>query len=318
MTTTQLDVTKIPPALKHATIFNYFDELKPGEHFILKNDHDPKPLYYELQGKRGLVFTWEYIEKGPEWYIIKIGKNAVLEKEEETVGSIAAKDLRKAEVFKEKGIDFCCGGRKTLQQACEAAGISEEELRQALEAVDKAPVTPSQDYNKWELDFLADYIVNTHHRYVKESVDNIYAMAVKVTGRHGNQHPELKEVAERIRPFLQELLHHTEKEEQILFPIIKASVAKKRDQSIELKTPPGFVQQPIAVMQLEHENAGEDLSFFRKVTNNYALPDGACNSYRYLYEKMQEFENDLHQHIHLENNILFPKAIKLDEELAGV
>ena len=314
----RLIVPQLEPRLKHPTIFQHFDSLEGGESFIIENDHDPKPLYYQLLGQRGPIFTWEYLQQGPDWFIIKIAKNAVekTNEETETVGSIVAKDIRKADVFKAKGIDFCCGGDKTLKEASEEAGINEQELRDALANAGSASVSPSVDYNKWDLDFLADYIVNTHHRYIKENAEVIYGLAVKVAQHHGENHPELNKFAESVHSFLQDLLNHAQKEEKILFPAIKNGVAKKKDPSFSTPTPPGFIRQPVTMMMKEHDMSGEELTYFRKLTNNYALPADACNSYNYLFEKMKEFEDDLHTHIHLENNILFPKALKLDAALA--
>ena len=310
-----LNVSLIEPKLKHPTIFQHFDALEAGEGFMIDNDHDPKPLYYQLLGERGNIFTWEYLEEGPQRWKVRIAKRPETVAGE-TVGEIAAKDIRKAEIFKQKGIDFCCGGNKTLKEASEEAGITEEELKSALNAVENRPLSPSQDYNKWELDFLADYIVNTHHRYVKENVETIYGLAAKVAQAHASQHPELNRFAQSVHHFLQDLLNHTVKEEKILFPAIKEGVAKKKDPSMNSSIQPGFIKQPIIMMQKEHEIAGDDLTYFRKLTNDYTLPADACNSYNYLFEKMKEFEDDLHQHIHLENNILFPKALELDKELA--
>ncbi len=307
-----LDVTQIAPRLKHPTIFKHFDELEPGESFIIENDHDPKPLYYELIGERGNIFTWEYIEKGPEWFVVKIAKKTPNAENEETVGAIAAKDIRKAEILKQKGIDFCCGGNKTLKQASEQAGISEEELSAALADAESMPLSPSQDYNKWELDFLVDYIVNTHHRYVKENAEIIAGLATKVAQRHADAHPELNKLSKGVQHFLNDLLHHAEKEEQLLFPIIKECVAKNKTPNHTATIASGTMPQHILMMQKEHEIAGEDLTYFRRLTDNYTLPNDACNSYTYLFQKMNEFENDLHKHIHLENNILFPKALKLE------
>lgn len=236
---------------------------------------------------------------------------------DETIGSIAAKDYRKAEVFKKLSIDFCCGGNRTLKEASEEAGISEGELKLQLEQAD-APTTKtgSQDYNKWELDFLTDYIINTHHRYIKDNVSIINDLAGKVAKHHGENHPELPELEINIQRFLQDMMNHMNKEEGALFPKIKQLVANKNNPGLTVKMPAGFVKDAVKMMQLEHEVAGEDLQFFRKITNDYLLPEDACNSYNLLFEKMKEFEDDLIQHIHLENNILFPKAIKLDDELA--
>ncbi|WP_228414500.1 DUF542 domain-containing protein [Chryseobacterium sp. SNU WT5] len=312
----RLNVTAIEPKFKHPTIFKYFDALKAGESFIIENDHDPKPLYYELIAERGDIFTWEYLQKGPELFEVQIAKNPVDGNGEETIGSIAAKDIRKAQMLKEKGINFSCNGDKTVKEASAEAGISEDDLRTALNSTSKTPVAPSFDYDKWELDFLVDYIVNTHHRYIKDNSENLNDLAIKVAEHHGDNHPELNRLSTVTYHFLQDLLDNTVKEERVLFPVIKEMVAKQRDAATVTTYKIGSLHEPINLLRKEHEIAMEDLAFFRKLTNNYALPEDACNSYRYLFEKLQEFENDLQMHIHLENNILFPKALQQDLELA--
>ena len=236
----------------------------------------------------------------------------------ETVGSVAAQDYRKAEVFKKLGIDFCCGGNKTLKKASEEAGISEEELRLQLQQVDVAvSKTVSQDFNKWELDFITDYIVNTHHRYIKENVSFINELAHKVANHHGATHPELPKLEMNIQRFLEDMMSHMRKEESALFPKIKQLVANKNNSGQQVHIPAGFVKEAVKMMQAEHVAAGEDLQFFHRITHNYLLPADACNSYNLLFQKMKEFEDDLVQHIHLENNILFPKAIALDDALGA-
>lgn len=312
MTSTDtLDVTKIEPRLKHPTIFKHFDALIPGHSFIIHNDHDPKPLYYQLLGERGNIFSWEYLQQGPQVWLVKIEKNKVdKDGNIETVGSIAAKDYRKAEVFKKLGIDFCCGGEKTLKEASAEAGITEEELKAELEKADTVTSSASQDYNKWTLDFLADFIVNTHHQYVRETAPVLKGLGEKVALAHGVQHPELFDLTKRLNALLYDLLDHVEKEESIVFPNIKTLVAKRKAGD---KSPlEGSLETAIKMMHEEHDHAGEDLRYFREITDNYTLPAGACNSYTYLFEKLKEFEDDLFRHVHLENNILFPKAIALE------
>lgn len=311
-----LDVTKIEPRLKHPTIFNRFDELNVGESFIIHNDHDPKPLYYQLLGTRGNIFSWNYLESGPEHWYVEIRKNEVDNATGQiTIGEIAAKDYRKAEVFKKLGIDFCCGGDTTLEEASKSAGVSLEEIEKALEEAVSVTTTASQDFNKWGLDFLTDYIINTHHRYVKDNAEIINNMAQKVAEHHHANHPELPEMAVRVHHFLQDMIGHMQKEEKVLFPAIKALVAHKEDKSKPIKK--GLVTGAIEMMKMEHDHSGEDLRFFRELTNDYLLPEDACNSYQYLFDKMKEFEDDLFKHIHLENNILFPKAEKLEAEIIG-
>lgn len=313
ITTSTLDVTLIEPRLKHPVIFNYFDALQPGESFIIHNDHDPKPLYYQLLGERGNIFTWEYLEHGPESWQVKIEK-VPDDKETETVGALAAADYRKAEVFRKMGIDFCCGGSKTLKQASEQAGISEAVLKHALQEADKTPASHLQDFSQWDAGFLADYIINTHHRYVKDNAAIISALAQKVAQHHGNAHPELIELAARTGLFLNDLLSHLAKEEETVFPAIKQLAGRGKGLSATPDACTVSIAAAIDNMEEEHEAAGDDLRFFRDLSSNYSLPPDACNSYAYLFEKMKEFESDLFLHIHLENNILFPRAIRLEEE----
>lgn len=305
-----LDVTQIEPRLKHPTIFEHFDALNPGESFIIHNDHDPKPLYYQLLGERGAIFSWEYLEQGPQTWLVKIAKNKADDAGAvETVGSIAAKDYRKAEVFKKLGIDFCCGGEKSLKDASEEVGISEEQLKAELEKADTITTSASQDYNKWKLDFLADFIENTHHEYIRENATVIIGLADKVAQAHGSQHAELWSLAQRVKGLFDDLLDHIEKEEKTLFPAIKELVSIQKS---GLPSPTeNKIGSIIKTMHEEHDHAGDDLKYLRKITDDYTLPAEACNSYTYLFEKLKEFENDLFKHIHLENNILFPKAIAL-------
>lgn len=303
-----LDVTRIEPRLKHPTIFDHFDALAQGEEFVIQNDHDPKPLYYQLLGERGNTFTWEYLEAGPEWWRVKIAKPAS-EQKLETVGEIAAQDIRKAEVFKKLGIDFCCGGKKSIKEAAAEAGVDEQHVMAQLQAAEQvAPAAgANHDFDNWDLGFLADYIYNVHHRYIRENGPIIEQLADKVALRHGVEHHELMELAHGMRGFMADLYSHLEKEEKQVFPVAK-----------DLERQVGISEQRLAdvvkFMEDEHESAGEELRHFRALTKDYKLPANACNSYTYLYEKIKEFESDLFQHIHLENNILFPKIVKFEQE----
>lgn len=304
-----LDVTRIEPRLKHPTIFEHFDALEQGESFIIHNDHDPKPLYYQLLGERGSSFTWEYLESGPVHWRVQLTK-PVAGAAEETVGEIAAKDIRKAEVFKKLGIDFCCGGKQTLKAAIQEAGLTEAQVQEALNHSEPAAAGQvTHDFDAWDLSFLADYIYNVHHKYVRENGPAIEQLAEKVASRHGTAHPELIELAKGLNMLMIDLYEHFQQEEQILFPAIKAL-----ERNGEAKEKPAGIERPIQVMEAEHGVAGEELKMLRELTADYNLPPDACNSYTYLFEKIKELENDLFQHIHLENNILFPKALKLEKE----
>lgn len=308
-----LNVTLLEPRQKHPTIFVRFDELAEGESLTIHNDHDPKPLYYQLLGERGNIFVWEYLEQGPEWWKVRISKR-VSGENDETLGQIAAKDLRKAEIFKRYGLDFCCGGKKTVKQACAEKGLDVTKIEQELQQADKNPTTRPLPYSDWSLDFLADYIVNTHHSYVRKSLPEIRGYAIKVAQVHGSSHPELPSVQQLVEEVARELTSHMLKEEKVLFPYIKDLVAANNTERPSQTAHFGTVQNPINLMELEHELVGKNLEEIRMLTNNYTLPDDACASYSLLFRMLEEFENDLHLHIHLENNILFPKALEIEKK----
>ncbi|HTI59009.1 iron-sulfur cluster repair di-iron protein [Mucilaginibacter sp.] len=303
-----LNVTLIEPRLKHPTIFEHFDALNEGEGFVILNDHDPKPVYYQLLGERGDIFIWEYLEQGPQWWKVSI-KKRISGENNETLGQIATKDLRKAEIFKKYGLDFCCGGKKTVKEACAEKGLDvaaiEHELQQAEKQTSASPLPRPLPYNDWKLDFLADYIVNTHHSYVKAALPELIKYADKVARVHGAHHPELFNILQLVEEIAREMTEHMEKEETFLFPFIKQLALSKNND--------GNVQQPIELMEKEHEIVGKSLSDIRMLSNNYALPEDACASYGLLYKMLEEFEGDMFTHIHLENNILFVKALELQK-----
>ncbi len=309
-----LNVTAIEPKLKHPTIFVRFDALKAGESLTIHNDHDPKPLYYQLLGERGNIFTWEYLEQGPKLWRVKISKRPE-GAADETLGEIAAKDLRKAEVFKKYGLDFCCGGKKTVKEACAEKGIDVTKVEQELQNSDNSSFTARPlPYNDWNLDFLADYIVNTHHSYVKKTIPDLKNYAEKVAKVHGSHHPELLQINKLAQEVCDEMASHMVKEETVLFPYVKQLVASKNSGNGPVKFGNlDTVETPINLMEMEHEVVGNNMDEIRKISNNYALPEDACASYAFLFKTLDEFENDLHIHVHLENNILFPKALDLEK-----
>ncbi len=311
-----LNVTLLEPRQKHPTIFVRFDELQEGESLTIHNDHDPKPLYYQLLGERGNIFNWEYLEQGPEWWKVLISKH-ISGEDVETLGQLAAKDLRKAQVFKKYGLDFCCGGKKTVKQACAEKGLDVTKVEQELQQADKVPTSRPLPYNDWSLDFLVDYIVNTHHSYVKKTLPDIKAYAEKVMQVHGTHHPELYAVNKLVQEIYVELTSHLAKEEKVLFPYIKELVAIKSKEQPLHAAHFGTVKNPINMMEMEHELVGKNLEEIRTLTIDYTLPEDACATYSLLYRMLDEFEEDLHLHIHLENNILFPKALEIEAQLTS-
>lgn len=233
------------------------------------------------------------------------------------VAEIVSENIKTAHIFKKYGIDFCCGGGISIAKACEKKNVNINDLMIELESIDNKTV-PSQNYNNWKLDFLIDYIVNTHHSYVIDSFEILDSYTAKVSKVHGEHHPSVLEIERIYKEVKNELLIHMQKEEKILFPYIKQLVVCSKEKTPLLKPHFGTVRNPIQMMQQEHENVGDFLKEIAALTMNYTAPDGACNTFKALYAKLDEFEQDLHLHIHLENNILFPKAIILEASMQNV
>jgi regulator of cell morphogenesis and NO signaling len=231
----------------------------------------------------------------------------------ETIGDITAKDYRNTDACKHVPIHFCCDDNKTLKEASQEAGVDAQQLNRALEQITVMKTTSLQEFNKWNLDFLIDYIINTHHQYAKENAVIIYDLAQKVAYHHGKNHPELTKLATAMFLFLHDLLNHMMKEEQILFPNIRQLVKDKSRPGRGMYTTFGLIKEWVTLLQKEHQATGKDLKLFHELTNDYLLPEDACSSYKYLFEKLKEFEDNLLLHVHLENNILFPKALAEDE-----
>ncbi len=236
-------------------------------------------------------------------------------KTKNTVGEIVTHDFRAAAIFREYGIDYCCGGHMNIEEVCEKKKVNPEILYQQLNKLLDKPENQSNQFNKWNLDFLVDYIINKHHAYVLENIPFITELINKVYKVHGHYHTELSEVKRLFEFVADELQLHMNKEEKILFPITKQLWLNFQNKLNPSEMPFGSVKIPIQMMMLEHENAGEALRKIAELTENYSIPEGACNSYRVMLAKLNEFEEDLHQHVHLENNILFPKAIQLEKDL---
>lgn len=309
-----INVPSLEPKLKHPTIFKTFDTLQPGESLIIHNDHDPKPVYYQLLGERGDVFTWEYLQQGPQWWDIRVTRKGA--DDHATIGQIAAKDLRKAEVFKKYGIDFCCGGKKTVREACAEKGIDATKVEQELQQPVQGGVTSGTlNYDEWNLGFLADYIVNTHHNYVRKYLPEITGYAKKVAKVHGDNHPELIQINSLVETVNKELSEHLVDEENKIFPLVKEIVKTKDTGDVYTRKGDNSFAYLVKATEEEHESVGDAMKEIRVLSKNYAIPEDACTSYKLLYKMLDEFENDLFVHIHLENNILFPKAEEIEKSI---
>ncbi len=229
------------------------------------------------------------------------------------IGDIVAADYRSAALFKKHKIDFCCNGNRTIAQACEQKKIDTDALVAQLNELPSMNQAAGIDYNAWPLDLLADYVEKTHHRYVQNKIPDILPFLNKIVRVHGERHPELAEVEQLFNASASELSAHMKKEELILFPHIRKLYAAQST-ATPVQAAFGTVQNPIQVMMQEHDHEGERFRKIAELTNDYTPPADACNTYKVTFSMLKEFEDDLHLHIHIENNILFPKAITLEEK----
>jgi regulator of cell morphogenesis and NO signaling len=230
----------------------------------------------------------------------------------ETVREIALNQPSSIRVFEQFGIDYCCGGRKPLAIACTEQDLEIGAVLAALASAASEPSPELTDWNKSSLESLAAHIVSQHHEYVKRELPRLDTLAKKVVAAHGPNHSELTGIQSALQALDQELTQHLMKEEQMLFPYIAQLERALATGSAKPHGCFGTVANPIAMMMQEHDGAGELLAEIRQLSGNFTVPQDACPTYRAFYDGLREFEQDLHQHIHLENNILFPRAITME------
>lgn len=235
--------------------------------------------------------------------------------ENRTVREIAIEAPISTRVFERYRIDYCCGGRMPLIQACAEAGVSLEEVEKQLDEV-LGMGTPSEceRFDRYSVSGLIDHILETHHEFTKREINGLTPLMEKVAARHGPNHGSLYELKECVLDLFSELIPHMEKEEVILFPYLK-DLEEAGFSGPKMSTAFGSVSNPIAVMTAEHDRAGELLKTMRSVTGDYEIPSDACPSFAALFTRLEHLEQDIHQHIHLENNLLFPKAIEMERRV---
>jgi|WetSurSiteA1Bulk_404760.scaffolds.fasta_scaffold10973_2 regulator of cell morphogenesis and NO signaling len=233
---------------------------------------------------------------------------------EKTLAEIMTDNVRSAIVFEEFGLDFCCRGNRLLKDACSEKNVDLQKVVNELTNLSNNG-NGKENPNECQLDFLVDYIINNHHQYVRRMIPVITLHADKVASVHGKNHPETLRIADLFLAVREELEGHMMKEERILFPQIKQMILTQKENSQFFPPPFGTIQNPIRMMEFEHTSAGDALAQIRELSNNYSHPEDACNTFKALYSELKEFEENLHKHIHLENNILFPKSIILETEL---
>lgn len=235
---------------------------------------------------------------------------------ESNIAKIVAENYRFASVFKSAGIDFCCNGNRSIAEACEDMNIDTQNLLNKLTEAATQSVDSNVDYRSWPLDLLADYIEKTHHRYVEQRAVEITPFLEKVARVHGGNHPELLEIEQLFHESVGELTAHMKKEELMLFPFIRKMVKSELSNDDLPQSVFGSVKNPIASMMEEHDNEGERFRQISALSDNYTPPADGCNTYRVTFAMLKEFEDDLHKHIHLENNILFPAAMEMEQKLS--
>ncbi|HEC25262.1 MAG TPA: iron-sulfur cluster repair di-iron protein [bacterium] len=308
-TETILDVTAIESRLKHPTIFKLLDKLENGNSLIIENDHDPKPLHYQLSAEKKNMFSWEYLENGPVKWVVKITKKGPSGDNEtdslllKSVGEIASENPEKIEVFKKYGLDFCCGGNKTLGEACTESGTDEKAIVNELNNANKHDEKTennknyalNQRANEWDVSFLIDYIVNIHHTFLRIHLPEASEYMEKVIRVHGEHHPELVKIKELFAKMNETLIPHLDKEEEELFPHMKNGETGDS------------MKKEISDAEYDHEYVGRILKEMSSLSFGYAVPEDACASYKYLYGLLKDIADDIMIHIHLENNILFKK-----------
>ena len=233
-----------------------------------------------------------------------------------TVRDLAVEVPNATRVFEKLGIDYCCGGKRSLDEACASANLRVPEVLSALEAAAESANAAPVDLPSGSLSELIDHVVRTHHKFTREEIVRLKALLEKVCSVHGKNHPELLSIRETFAGLAQELSLHLMKEENVLFPYI-LRMEESILQNEPVPPPPfGNVQHPIRMMTQEHDSAGEALREMRAASQGYMLPEDACISYKTLYQALQGLESDLHQHIHLENNVLFPRAVDMEAGLS--
>jgi regulator of cell morphogenesis and NO signaling len=230
---------------------------------------------------------------------------------DKTIGEIVAADFRTARVFEKHGIDFCCGGKVALATVCAEKGVDLGTITNELEAVQGETAERSQNYASWALPFLADYIVNTHHAYLKENDEQIAAYARKIAGVHGAHHPEVIRIAAIFDKIATDMVAHLKEEEEIFFPAIKRVDAARISGNTPDERDRETIRASLLRLYREHEEIGDAVHTIRHLSQEYAIPGDVCTTFMLTYQKLKEFEDDLHKHVHLENNILFPKAAEL-------
>lgn len=309
-----LDLTTMEARLKYAVISEKFEALRPGQAMVMINDDDSGPLYEQLITDRGQTLRWETLKNGPEKWRIKITKNQG-NNDGETIGQIISRDYRKARALNNFDIDFSCGGNRTLGQVFDGKEQFMADVLLQWKTIDQLAPEKEMNFSTWDMAFLTSYIIQLHHEFVSTQTRFVTELAFKVTDSNRSRNPELQAVADLFAQTGKMLEVKGQQEEEILFPYITA-LSEASIKGTALKTADfGHVAKPISLGQIESERVVADLWKLRQLTNNYVAPAYSSSTCPILYKLLAAYEEDAHLHLHLENNILFPSAIKTENSM---
>lgn len=231
--------------------------------------------------------------------------------QKKSVGQVVSENFQTSKVFERFGIDFCCGGNVTVSEAARKAGVSLADLLAALEKANSEPRARGENFASWDLAFLTDYIENTHHVYLRETTDQLRAYADKIANVHGTHHPEVIEIAKIFGNVATSMSAHLKEEEDVLFPLMRRISAAQKKGAAPSSEDQSAMRKSLRTLEADHNEIGEAVHKIRDLSKKYSIPADVCPTFETTYRMLHEFEEDLHKHVHLENNILFPRAATL-------
>lgn len=309
-----LDLTAIEARLKYPAVSEKFEALRPGHAMVINNNDDSRSLYDQLIAECGQILRWEPLESGPEKWRIKIIKSNG-NSDEETIGKIISQDYRKSLALNSLDIDFSCGGNRTLGQIFEGKEQFITDVLLQWKTIDQLAPEKEMNFLSWDMAFLTSYIIQLHHQFVSTQTRFVTDLAFKVADSNSSRNPEIKKIADLFAHTGKMLEIKGQQEEKVLFPYIMALSETSTKGTTLNAAEFGHVSALISSIQIESEKVVADLRQIRQLTNNYVAPPYSSSTCPILYKLLAAYEEDAHLHLHLENNILFPNAIKTENSL---
>lgn len=305
-----LDISAVAPIFKNDALIEKYDALKPGQSFVLTNNESLTAYYYLLSDERGPNFDWEPLEGEPGKWQSKVVKRQS-ENATDTIGAIVGRDYRKSQALIKRDIDFSFGGNRTLSQALNNQEGAIAGILQEWEAIDKQSIEKLVNYEDWNLALLTNYISKIHHKLVINQTAFITDMAFKVAASNSGRHPEIKKIAEIFASTGKLFERQVDVEEKTIFPTIMALAQAEKN----LKAGNRLLTNSIFCLKADNKEVIDNLRQVRLLTDNYSAPVYTSSACKILYKLLANYESDALLHFHLENNILFPKALRLEKEV---